>query len=265
MVLTMPKNGSDGGNIAVNRCLLSNWLRYVLPTLGICGAVILAFPASARERLTSVRFWAAGKIIPLETSAVRMRGETFIPLEALHAIGARGSLSTRRGDVTVRLSSGRVDSLRYVTIKGLPMLRLLELAESTNGIIVEPKSSPAQGLQPNTAYLLARITGIRLGPTALTVNTSFPVPFVSNSISGRSSRGYVDCIGATGEGFRPYLLPADERRAERIRIAQFTPDVARVAVDFAPGFSLQRINTRGKVTAKFISPLVDWRYADGPD
>jgi N-acetylmuramoyl-L-alanine amidase len=145
------------------------------------------------------------------------------------------------------------------------MLRLLELAESTNGVVVDPKPYPVRGLQPHTAYLLARITGVRLGPTALTINTTFPVPFVSNSITGRSLRGYVDCIGATGEGFRPYLLPADERRAERIRIAQFTPDIARIAVDFTPGYALERINTRGRVTAKFVAPLADLRYAERPD
>jgi N-acetylmuramoyl-L-alanine amidase len=260
----MPKNGSDGGSVTVNRRPATAWLFCVLPVLGIGITALLASPASAGQRLAPVRFWAAGKIIPLETPAVWTRGETYIPLEALHAIGASGTLSTRRGDVTVRLSGGRIDSLRYVTINGLPMLRLLELAESTNGVVIEPKSYPARGLQPHTAYLLARITGIRLGPTALTINTTFPVPFVSNEITGRSSRGYVDCIGATGEGFRPYMLPADERRAERIRIAQFAPDISRVAVDFTSGFSLERINTRGKVTAKFVAPLADQRYAGGP-
>ena len=242
------------------------WLPAALTALSLCWTVLLARPtcaqpAAERYRSHQARFWAAGKIIPLDTPAVYSSRETYLPLQALRAVSASGTFSPSRGTVTIRLSNGQTDVLRAVPINGRPMIRLSELAESTNGVVIKPSPSPVYGLKANTAYLLARITDIHLDSSVLRIRTSFPVPFVSNTIEGRSSRGYVDCIGATERGFKPFILPADERRAERIRLAQFAPDIARIAIDFNRTYTLEPRNTRGKVTSKFVAEIRDERYA----
>ena len=230
--------------------------RALLAVLALWGAAWMSSPAAAQVRVIPVHFWAAGKVIPLKTSAVSTGKDTYVPLAALPAIGARGTLTARRDGVSVRLHNGRIDILSYVRHNGLAMISLRDLAEFANASVIKPNPAPSPGLKPNTAYILAHVTDVRLQGSSLRVITSFPVPFVSNTITGTSARGYVDCIGAAAAGdVRPFRLPAGERRIERVRIGQFAPDIARVVADLAPGVALERVSTQGKVTASFAAAL----------
>lgn len=231
-------------------------LRAVAAAIAVCGAGLPGLGAGAQTKATPVHFWAAGHVIPLTTSAVTTGRDTYLPLSALPAIGAHGTLGAKRDGVTVRLRSGRLDVLPFIRRNGVVMISLTDLAESANGSIIRPSASPAAGLKPNTAYLLAHITDVRLKANELRVVTSFPVPFVSENVTAAGGRGYVDCIGAiAARDFKPVRLPAVERRAERIRIGQFSPSIARVVVDLAPGVTLERNSTEGKVTPTFLVAL----------
>ncbi len=252
-------NTVEGSGSAARRrhlSLVSALFRVAVSTAAIGSACLQVVPASAQVRDTPVHFWAAGRVIPLATSAVWNGRDTYVPLAALPAIGAHGTLGTHRDGVTVRLRSGRTDILPFSRHNGVVMVSLTELAESANGSVLRPSPNPTIGLRPNTAYLLAHITDVHLQSNELRIVTSFPVPFVSNTLPGAIARGYIDCIGATtSRDFRPARMAAAERRAEKIRIGQFAPDIARVVVDLAPGVALERNSTDGKVTPTFMAAL----------
>ncbi len=234
----------------------ANVFRAAFSTIVVGAAGLSALSSGAQARVTPVHLWVAGRVIPLKTSAVWTGRDTYIPLAALPAIGARGTLGPRRDGVTVRLRSGRLDVLPITRRNGIVMVSLTDLAESANASIIKPTASPAAGLKPNTAYLLAHITDVHLQANQIRVVTSFAVPFVSNTLPGAVARGYVDCIGAVAaRDFKPARLASVERRAERIRVGQFSPDIARVVVELAPGVALERNSTDGRVTPTFMAAL----------
>jgi len=223
----------------------------------VSAAALLPFSqALAQERPVAVQLWVAGRILPLTHPAVWTGRDTYIPLAALPAIGAKGTLSTQRNGVSVRLRSGRSDVLPLVRRDGVAMISLTDLADFANASTIKPSPAPSAGLKPNTAYLLAHITDVHVASNSLHITTSFPVPFVSVDLPGASARGYVDCVGATkSQDFKAVPIPSQEHRAERIRIGQFSPDIARVVVDLAPGAVLERNSTEGKVTPTFVASL----------
>src|SRR5437016_2664702 len=119
--------------------------RAVASAIAVCAAAFPGLSAGAQTKATPVHFWAAGHVIPLRTSAVWTGRDTLIPITALPAIGARGTLGAKRDGVTVRLRSGRLDVLPFVRRAGVVMISLTDLAESANGTIIRPSTAPAAG------------------------------------------------------------------------------------------------------------------------
>ncbi|HLJ57336.1 MAG TPA: N-acetylmuramoyl-L-alanine amidase [Chthonomonadaceae bacterium] len=251
----MCKRAEGSGTPPRSRCWSGAAPAALLAAL-VCAAAVPALAEGETSRATPIHFWAAGRMIPLATPAISVGRDIYVPTSALPAVGAHATLGTKRNGVTVRLRSGRIDVLPFIRRNGAVMISLTDLAESTDGTVIRPSATPAKGLKPNTAYLLAHITDVHLKANELHVVTSFPVPFVSNTVSAASGRGYVDCIGAVAaRDFRASRLPAAEHRAERVRVGQFTPNIARVVVDLAPGVTLERNSTEGKVTPTFVAAL----------
>lgn len=219
-------------------------------------AMMIASSVCAQTRLTPVAFSVAGHELPLTPSAVWTGTDTYVPLMALKAIGASGSLTPERDRVRIRLRNGRTDQIPYKTRKGIVMISIADLAETVDGVVIKPSPTPASGLRANTAYLLAHITDLRITGGAVRITTSFPVPFVSNNVVGTSVRGYVDCIGAVaGRGVAGARGGPRGTGVDRVRVALFAPDITRVALDMAPGYMLERANTEGRVTPTFAAAI----------
>src|SRR5947209_4377837 len=110
----------------------SRQIRAFASAIAVCAAALPGLSAGAQTKATPVHLWAAGHVIPLHTSAVWTGRDTLIPLSALPAIGAHGTLGAKRDGVTVRLRSGRIDVLPFVRRGGVVMISLTDLAESAN-------------------------------------------------------------------------------------------------------------------------------------
>ena len=198
----------------------SDCFHAALGALAVCAMGLPALSTGAQTPATPVHLWVAGRLLPLKPPAVWTGRDTFVPLSALPAIGARGALGVKRDGVTVRLRSGRVDVLPYERRSGVVMISLTDLSESADASVIGPSATPANGLKPNTAYLLAHITDVHLRANEVRIVTSFPVPFVSASLVASAHRGYIDCIGAVAtRDFKASRLPASEKRAERFASA----------------------------------------------
>ena len=242
-------------------CLRSKWttLCATLPAFAVLATSILTVQAA--ERVTPVKLWIAGKVVALKSTAVYDGKETFVPLEALTSVGAKGTVTSTKNVVRITLRSGKREDLDYATYKGRPYVSLTDLAEAVDGKVLKPVSARA-GLfaskyqLPNTAYLLARVTDVRVEGTFLHVGTSFPVPFKSNLLRTDNPRGYVDVIGAVvSKDLRAVSLKS-RRYAERVRFGQFTPDVSRIVVDLAPGARLSVNAAETRPTATYTASLI---------
>ena len=216
--------------------------------------------AHAAERVTPVKLWIAGKIVALKSSAVYDGKETFVPLEALASVGAKGTVTSTRNVVRITLRTGKREDLDYATYQGKPYVSLTDLAETVDGKVLKPVSARSGLLAskyqlPNTTYLLARVTDVRVEGTFLHVGTSFPVPFKSNLLRTDNPRGYVDVIGAVvSKDLRAVSLKS-RRYAERVRFGQFTPDISRIVVDLAPGARLSVNAGETRPTATYTASL----------
>ncbi len=239
---------SDSANLRKGRShtavspLLPRFLRLALPFLLVC----LPFSARADDGLTPVHLRIAGREIRVKTASLADERETYVPLEALEAVGATGQIN-RRGDavlVTLTRSQERAE-LALAQINGQPMIALSDLAQLLDAVVDRPDKldedgKPLAGTPGDTVYLLARVTDARLENGVLRVTTSFPVPYRARMLSEmKPPRGLIDCVGAAvGKDFRPAPLPEGERRALRLRAGQFTDEVARIVVELNGGCAL---------------------------
>ena len=234
----------------------------LLPTLS---AISLISPsAQAAERVTPVKLWVAGKVVALKSTAVYDGKETFVPLEALASVGAKGTVTARNNVVRVTLRSGKTENFDYATYRGQPYINLTDIAESVDGKILKPIRSVAgdtvsRFLLPNTTYLLARVTDVHVEGSSLHVGTSFPVPHQARMLNLQNLRGYVDVVGATISKDLHTVSLKSTRYAEKIRFGQHTPDVARVVVELAPGAMLATNATPLRPSSTFIAPLTGGR------
>ncbi len=226
----------------------------VLSITSVLGCALLGLSASpvsaqapasdaAQPKLTAVHLWAAGRTLPLHIAAMSDGHETFVPLTALEPVGAQFRLIKNGTAVHVTALSRREEDIPLVQVKSVAMIPLSTLARVVGGS-VETSATDSSGKATfrgaDTVYLLAHLTEARYENGLLHVRTSFPVPFHTRMLAEtKPTRGYVDCVGATGaDTFRPSPLQNGERTVLRLRAGQNSPTIARVVVELVEGAAL---------------------------
>lgn len=232
---------------------------------------LLAFPllfgarASAQipEEPAPVKLRFAGKEVVLKTPALAAGQETYVPLEAIKALGGELKITRRNDTLLVKFRSvSREAELATARIKSSLMLALSDVARILDAAIDRPDAldatgKPVAGKKGDTVYLLAKVTDARFEEGMLRVRTSFPVPFRVRTIAeGSPFRGYIDCIGATfSDTFAPATLPETEKQALKLRFGRNNAETARVVVELADGQGLKPVDMLNNVLTQINAPL----------
>ena len=215
----------------------------VLTTLG------WSAQAKADGPLTPVHLRIGGREVACKTMPIADNNETYIPLEALAALGMEGK-TDKKGE-TARLTmplTHKQQDMAFAKPNGKAMLPLSEIARLTNATVVRNEkmgrdNKPMPGSKGDSVYLLARITDVRLQNNTIQVTTSFPVPYKVCMITDEKPlRGYVDCIGAdVDESFQtaPMPLKGGEASIPKLRAAQYTIDTARIVAELPAGMRVK--------------------------
>ena len=219
----------------------------LLPTV----LMSLGWSASARADgpLAPIHLRIGGHEVACKTAPLADNSETFIPLEALSAIGMEGK-PDKKGEtahVIMPLVHKQQD-IAFARPNGKSMLALSEVARLANATIVRTEkmgrdNKPIPGSKGDTVYLLARVTDVRLQNNQIHVTTSFPVPYKVCMITNEKPlRGYVDCVGAdVDEKFQPAPTPlaGNEKTMPKVRAAQYSIDTARIVAELPDGMRVK--------------------------
>ncbi len=135
-------------------------------------ALVLATSTAAFGR--AVSFVVGGKPIFLHTSPVARDGMIYVPLVALHAVGAEAKEhGTRKRDeqkVEIVAASGRKFSCKARLLDGELMVPIREIAQELGAIAEWDEVK-------NTMTMRARLENIEFDGAALKVRTSYPVAY----------------------------------------------------------------------------------------
>ena len=235
------ENGVDALHRLVRRSSLLPTV--LLTTLG------WGVQAKADGPLTPVHLRVGGREVACKTTPIADNSETFIPLEALSAIGMEGK-ADQKGE-TARITmplTHRQQDIAFARPNGKSMLALSEVARLANAVIVRTEkmgrdNKPIPGSKGDTVYLLARVTDARLQNNQIRVTTSFPVPYQTRMVTDEKPlRGYIDCVGAdVDEKFQPAPMPlaGNERAISKVRAAQYSIDTARILAELPDGMRVK--------------------------
>jgi N-acetylmuramoyl-L-alanine amidase len=203
---------------------------------------VRADDATKTDALKPVHLWIAGREVSLKEPALADNAETYVPLEALNAVGAKGKLNARADAILLTtITITQPLELALARPNGRRMIALSDLARALKADIVRTElmgddGKPIPHSKGDTVYLLAHITDIHYANGAIHVSTSFAVPYHAQmrDIQG-TEHGTVDCVGATVPAtLHPAPLPTGTYRLQPARLlaAQYSIDTARITLDF---------------------------------
>jgi N-acetylmuramoyl-L-alanine amidase len=220
-----------------------------------CRLALLLLPlgltaqAQANGPLMPVHLRVGGREVACRMAPLADDDDTYIPLEALAAIGLEGKPDSK--DETARvtaLATRKHDDLALARPNGKFMLLLSDVARLVNARIVRTEvigrdGKPKSGSKGDTVYLLARLTDARFQNGALRVTTSFPVPYrVHLAVNANPAQGILECIGAevpSALASRTIASGSVDNQPLKVWAQQYSIDTARVFVDLPEGVGMK--------------------------
>jgi N-acetylmuramoyl-L-alanine amidase len=250
---------------------------------------LLCLPALS-STLTPIRLRVGGRDVLLKTPAVTDGKETYVPYEALLAVGARGEVNDKEDSITITVrSTQQTRELAIARIRGKGMLALSDLARLLNAEVrygsqtqtasgEKPSASSAQplvsgaaagakrpaapdpretGKAENVVHLLARVTAVRFIEGTLQVTTSFPVPYRVRTLTQNGPiRGYIDCLGASLPDNMRIFSPGEvDKRVVALRAGQNTPEIARIVIELTEHWGLKEADSPGNSSHRILAGL----------
>ena len=220
--------------------------------LGIALPLCASLQAQASGPLMPVHFRVGAREVLCKSAPLADDGETYVPLEALAAIGLEGK-PDGKGEIAhvTQLSTHHSQDLAIARPNGKSMLLLSDIARMVNAHVVRTEvmgrdNRPIAGSKGDTVYLLARLTDVRFQSGTVRVTTSFPVPYRAHMVtSEKVLQGMVECIGAeVPSDFHPAPPTANSGDKTqplnvKIRAQQYSIDTAHVAIELPAGIVLQ--------------------------
>ena len=257
----------------------------------LCIALPLGATAQAQASgpLMPVHLKVGGREVLCKTTPLADDGETYVPLEALSALGLEGKPDGKGESAHVtQLTTRHSEDLALARPNGKSMLLLSDVARLVNGHIIRSEvigrdNRPLAGSKGDTVYVLARITEVRFQNGALRVTTSFPIPYRAHMApwetaaqsndkavhgSEKVAQGLVECFGAeVTSDFHP--APAapvlgspggngsdkSQFGVAKIRAQQYSIDTARVAVELPTGITLKTLDKITNTSAIILAEL----------
>ncbi len=225
----------------------------ILVKCGFLPVVLAAMGWSAEAKadgpLAPVHLKVGGREVMCKTTPLADNDETYIPLEALSAIGMEGKADKKGETAHINMPlAHKQGDIAFARPNNKSMLALSEVAKLANAVIVRAEkmgrdNKPIPGSKGDTVYLLARVTDARLQNNVLRVTTSFPVPYKACMITDEKPlRGYIDCVGAdVDEKFQPVASSSagNDRLMPKVRAAQYSIDTARIVAELPDGMRVK--------------------------
>lgn len=136
--------------------------------------IILILAAQGFLLAEPIKLVIAGRNTHFAIQPIREESSVYVPLAALIAIGARGSLvgepQDGRQEIEITSASGRNFTCKAKIFNGSPMIQIQDIAEELGAITFWDEKSKSLSIR-------ARIECVEFDGSRLVVNTSYPVTY----------------------------------------------------------------------------------------